>query len=107
VRRIAAALLGAAAAAAIAVVFIVSGDADRRKRATKAAPLPCEKALLADWSDGRIDRQYPIACYRAALRSLPTDLKVYSSAPDDIARALSQRILQSSGKQKAARKLTR
>jgi hypothetical protein len=61
--------------------------------ATPAAS--CQSRLLRDWSDGRIDAVYPLACYRAALRSLPADLKVYSSAPDDIAQALSQRIVQS------------
>jgi hypothetical protein len=108
VRSIAAALVGASAAAAIAFVFIASGDARRTKAAARsAARLPCEKALLADWSDGRIDRDYPLGCYRAALKSLPADLRVYSSAPDDIARALSQGILQSTGKRRPARALVR
>lgn len=60
----------------------------------KAAPSGCAKALLRDWTDGRIDRTYPVGCYRAALQSLPFDLRVYSSAPDDISQALSQRIVQ-------------
>ena len=58
-------------------------------------PRAARRRLLRDWSDGRIDGVYPLSCYRAALRSLPADLKVYSSAPDDIAQALSQRIVQS------------
>jgi hypothetical protein len=33
-------------------------------------------------------------CYRQALKSLPTDLEVYSSAPEDIAHALSRGIQQ-------------
>ena len=60
----------------------------------------CQSRLLRDWSDGRIDGTYPLACYRAALSSLPADLKVYSSAPDDIRQALSQRIVQSHHRQK-------
>lgn len=60
----------------------------------------CQSRLLRDWADGRIDGTYPLACYRAALRSLPADLTVYSSAPDDIRQALSQRIVQSHHRQK-------
>src|SRR5207249_2055850 len=73
----------------------------------------CASRLLRDWGDGRIDGAYPVACYRAALRSLPTDLEVYSSAHDDIAQALSKRIVQSrhgqkiSGHQSAAWTSTR
>jgi len=37
----------------------------------------------------------PLACYRVALKSLPVDLQVYSSASEDISQALSQRIVQS------------
>lgn len=63
--------------------------------ASKGAPSKsCRSRLLRDWADGRIDGTYPVACYRLALKSLPPDLAVYSSASDDIARALSARILQ-------------
>jgi len=64
-------------------------------RTTESAPArsSCSQALIRDWADGRIDGTYPVACYRAALRSLPTDLQVYSSAPEDIAQALRNRIV--------------
>jgi hypothetical protein len=108
VRSVVAAIIGVAAVATVAFVFIASGDARRSTTAERsAAQPPCQKTLVADWSDGRIDRDYPLACYRAALKSLPADLRVYSSAPDDIARALSQRILQSAGKRPPARALVR
>jgi hypothetical protein len=61
--------------------------------ATETAP--CAETLLKDWADGRIDGSYQLACYRVALRSLPTDLRVYSSASDDISQAFSRRIVQS------------
>ena len=54
----------------------------------------CAEVLVRDWADGRIDGTYPVVCYRAALKSLPTDLRIYSSAPDDISQALQQRIVQ-------------
>jgi hypothetical protein len=53
-----------------------------------ASPGSCSRALLADWGDGRIDREYQPACYRQALRALPEDLRVYGTAQTDIHRAL-------------------
>jgi hypothetical protein len=53
-----------------------------------AAKAPCWKTLLNDWYDGRIDNTYPIHCYKDALRHLPADVQTYSSAHDDILRAL-------------------
>ena len=53
-----------------------------------AAATPCWKALLTDWYDGRIDNTYPIHCYTDALKHLPPDVRTYSSAHDDIERAL-------------------
>ena len=48
----------------------------------------CWQVLLNDWYDGRIDGTYPVHCYRDALRHLPSDVSTYSSARDDIERAL-------------------
>jgi len=56
-----------------------------------AAP-PCWKVLLNDWLDGRIDNLYPVHCYRDAINHLPTDIEAYSSARDDILRAMQARI---------------
>lgn len=53
-----------------------------------AAATPCWKVLLTDWYDGRIDHVYPIHCYTDALKHLPPDVQTYSSAHDDIERAL-------------------
>ena len=90
-----------------AVALVLLFTLHRGSGADAASPSPatpaattCQSRLLRDWADGRIDGTYPLACYRAALRSLPADLKVYSSAPDDIRQALSQRIVQSHHRQK-------
>ncbi len=53
-----------------------------------AAATPCWKALLNDWYDGRIDNTYPLHCYSDSLKHLPADVQTYSSAHDDILRAL-------------------
>lgn len=53
-----------------------------------AAATPCWKTLLNDWYDGRIDGTYAKHCYTDALHHLPADVSTYSSAHDDILRAL-------------------
>ncbi len=57
-----------------------------------SAATPCWKALLNDWYDGRIDHAYAVHCYRDALHHLPADVQTYSSAHDDILRALQSAI---------------
>ena len=52
------------------------------------AATPCWKRLINDWYDGRIDRVYPVRCYRAAIRNLPEDVDAYSTAREDLERAL-------------------
>jgi hypothetical protein len=47
---------------------------------------------VRDWQQGRIGEHYAPACYRAALDSLPEDLRVYSSAAADIENALHTRL---------------
>jgi hypothetical protein len=97
-RLIRVALVAGVAIAAVSLSLLFAlphGGGSRTAASAKPAGTTCQTRLLRDWGDGRIDGTYPLACYRAALRSLPADLKVYSSAPDDIAQALSQRIVQS------------
>jgi hypothetical protein len=53
-----------------------------------AAATPCWKALLNDWYDGRIDQTYASHCYTEAIDHLPSDVQTYSSAREDILRAL-------------------
>jgi hypothetical protein len=60
--------------------------------APAAAATPCWKALLNDWYDGRIDKTYAVHCYNDALKHLPADVQTYSSAHDDIQRALQSAI---------------
>jgi hypothetical protein len=58
--------------------------------APAGAAKPCSKQVIDDWFDnGRVDQIYRAQCYRDAVKSLPTDVRDYSSAKDDILRALS------------------
>jgi len=72
--------------AVAAILVVVSSSAPA------AASTSCSSRLLADWEDGRIDRTYPVYCYRQALESLPEDVRVYSTAQTDITRALQERL---------------
>jgi hypothetical protein len=84
VTRLPKTLLPLCALAAAVVGLLVTGPA--------AAATPCWKTLINDWYDGRIDGTYAIPCYRQAINHLPSDVDTYSSAADDIQRALQERI---------------
>jgi hypothetical protein len=49
----------------------------------------CAQRVIRDWySGGRVDKVYPLPCYRAAIRALPDDVLQYSDASAAIERAL-------------------
>jgi hypothetical protein len=83
------ALLLAVVGAALAV------GAAAASAAPKAGTSSCWREVLADWfPDGRIDKIYPLSCYREAQKHLPPDAQQYSGARDDIQRALAAAIRQ-------------
>jgi hypothetical protein len=52
----------------------------------------CAEQIVDDWYDNqRVDKLYPIHCYREAIAGLPLDIKDYSDAQDAILRALAYR----------------
>ena len=58
----------------------------------------CSKALVHDWLvDGRVDKTYPVHCYREALKSIPEDQLVYGTLRDDLNRALANTIRKHNG----------
>lgn len=62
--------------------------------APAGAGQPCWQTVINDWADNtRVDGRYPLHCYRDALRNLPEDMRAYSSAPDDIERAMRAEML--------------
>jgi hypothetical protein len=57
--------------------------------AAPAAAKSCGQKVVDDWwAHGTVTGNYPIDCYRDALKLLPDDASTYSSAPDEIRRAL-------------------
>jgi hypothetical protein len=58
-----------------------------------SAAKSCGKKVVDDWyADGRVDGTYPPHCYDDAIEILPRDVRDYSSAAEDIGRALQNRL---------------
>jgi F0F1-type ATP synthase membrane subunit c/vacuolar-type H+-ATPase subunit K len=58
----------------------------------------CSSALIHDWYvDGRVDKTYPLHCYREALKEIPEDQAIYGTLRDDLTRALQSTIRQHGG----------
>jgi hypothetical protein len=72
-------------AAALAALLVLAGPA--------AAAKSCGRAVIDDWyEDGRVDGTYALHCYDDAIEGLPRDVRDYSSAKEDIQRALQARM---------------
>jgi hypothetical protein len=73
--------------AAVVLAVVLTAEAGAGPNAA------CGRRVVDDWAaDTRVDGAYSIACYRQAIKSLPEDLRAYSSAPVDIQRALQSRL---------------
>jgi len=83
-------LLKVSVCAGLASIALLCAVAQPARAASSGTP--CWKVLLNDWYDGRIDGTYPRHCYNDALKHLPADVSTYSSAHDDILRALQSAI---------------
>jgi hypothetical protein len=70
---------------AIAAIGIVVAAASARQ--ASAAP-DCATVVLDEWTSGTLTTKHPADCYEAAIDALPEDLRAYTSAADDISRAL-------------------
>lgn len=62
---------------------------------------PCWQLVMNQWYAGEIKTIFQLSCYQQAIKHLPTDIQVYSSARDDITRAL-QTAIAYDNRQKAA-----
>ena len=60
--------------------------------APATAAKSCGEKVIDDWFDGRIDGTYALHCYDDAIEQLPRDVRDYSSAKEDIERALQARL---------------
>lgn len=60
--------------------------------APASAAQSCGRQVIDDWyDDGRVDGTYALHCYDDAIEILPRDVRDYSSAKEDIQRALTNR----------------
>ena len=75
--------------------------------ATAEAKVPCRNQVFNDWEhDGQIASTYPLACYRDALRHVPTTEQIYTSLEDDIRAALQARSPASTARRSPTRSAT-
>ena len=77
--------------AAFTLLALGAQSATAAPAATQRATSQCWRAVINDWLDNnRVDHAYPIACYTQAIQHLNAypDVQQYSSAADDIHRAL-------------------
>ena len=51
-------------------------------------PKPCWERVISDWTNGNVQSSYKAGCYAKALKRLPTDVRMYSDAGQDIRRAM-------------------
>ncbi|MEO5577293.1 MAG: hypothetical protein ABIR67_12920 [Gaiellaceae bacterium] len=71
-----------------ALVLVVAFVALLVAAAPAGAAESCGRKVIDDWyNDGRIDGTYALRCYDDAIEILPRDVRVYSSAEEDIRRA--------------------
>jgi len=73
--------------AAVLVCAVLALSAAPAAIAAPTSAVPCWKTLLNDWYDGTINNIYPLHCYDDAIRHLPTDVAIYSSAKEDFLAA--------------------
>jgi hypothetical protein len=78
-------IVALAALAGLLAVLALAGPA--------AAAKSCGRQVIDDWyDDGRVDGTYELHCYDDAIEALPRDVRDYSSAKDDITRAMQNRM---------------
>ncbi len=71
------------------ILFLFAAAAAMTIGVSTANASACSSALIRDWYvDGRIDKTYPVHCYREALKEIPEDQIVYGTLRDDLTRAL-------------------
>ena len=75
-----------------ALVLVAALAAMLAVAAPAAAAKSCGRQVIDDWYDnGRVAGTYALHCYDDAIDNLPRDVRDYSSAKEDIQRALTNR----------------
>ena len=73
----------------LVLALAIGAAASTAQPAQARALTTCSKALIHDWLvDGRVDKTYPVHCYREALKRIPEDQLIYGTLRQDLNRAL-------------------
>ena len=95
-KRVAKIVAPALAVVAVAVVLVagatlpgVPRPSSMTLQSAQGPSAGCAARVVEDWvDDGIVQGTYRLHCYRQAIDSLPEDMRAYSTAPDDLERAL-------------------
>jgi len=78
---------------AVCAVLVLAAFVSVVATAPAGAAASCGRQVIDDWyDDGRIDGTYAEHCYDDAIEILPRDVRDYSSAKEDIERALQAKL---------------
>src|SRR5690242_4567420 len=73
----------------LVLALAIGSAASTAQPAQARALTTCSRALIHDWLvDGRVDKTYPVHCYREALKRIPEDQLIYGTLRQDLTRAL-------------------
>jgi hypothetical protein len=78
------------ASALVAGIVVLTAAVALIAPSTASASACGDKVLNDWWDNNRIDRVYPVQCYRDAIDSIPADLRDYANVEEVITRALNQ-----------------
>ena len=78
---------------AVCAVLVLAAFVSVVTTASADAAASCGRQVIDDWyEDGRVDGTYKLHCYDDAIEILPRDVRDYSSAKEDIERALQAKL---------------
>jgi hypothetical protein len=86
----------------LGLALLVPGTAIASNAPVSSTTTICSKQVMLGWYAGSIPTTYAVNCYQTAIRNLSTVNQLYSSAHDDIQRAMLAAIAHKKGFVKSA-----
>ena len=78
---------------AVCAILVLAAFVSAVATSSADAAASCGRQVIDDWyDDGRVDGTYALHCYDDAIEILPRDVRDYSSAKEDIERALQAKL---------------
>lgn len=100
-RRVPRTARGKSSAATVAIVCLLAVLA---AGCAGSDELTCADTVFVDWNNGHLGSDYAPECYRDALEALPEDARLYTTAPEEIERALRASLAARAPRRESAKK---